>query len=209
MKSLKAPLEFIKQQNLATEIKALAGTVICHSGDQCQHLIVLLEGQVCVYRPSEDGRRITLYHVKAGESCILTASCILNGAPFPAIAEVEEDAVGLAIPASTVNSWMQEHNVWQAYMFSLLSQRMGDLIILVDALAFRNLDMRLANWLLERTQTQQEIITTHQLIAEDLASSREVISRLLKEFEREGLIKLSRGKVSVLKTETFKKITLM
>lgn len=197
MNNLKAPLDFIKQQKNVNKISAPAGTVICNTGEQCQNLIFLLEGQVRVYRPAEDGRSITLYHVGEGESCILTTSCILNDASFPAIAEVEKDAVGIAIPASDVHLWLKEESVWQNYIFNLLSQRMGDLISLVDALAFKNLDVRLGKWLLEHSKIRPDIHTTHQLIADDLASSREVISRLLKEFERDQLIRLSRGKISI------------
>lgn len=206
MINIKAPLDFIKQQKSVNNISAPAGTIICNTGDQCQNLIFLIEGQVRVYRPAEDGRSITLYHIEAGESCILTTSCILNDASFPAIAEVEKDAIGLVIPASEVHIWLKEHPIWQSYILNLLSQRMGDLISLVDALAFKNLDARLGKWLLKHAQKQPEIQTTHQFIADELASSREVISRLLKELERDQLITLSRGKITIVNIERVAKL---
>lgn len=197
------PLDFIVSQNSVTEIVAPAGTIICRSGDICQHLIILREGRVRVYHPATDGRSITLYHVGKDESCILTASCIINGAVFPAIAETETEAKGYAIPAAKVQEWMQSEPQWQQYLFGLLAERMASLIELVDALAFRRLDNRLAEWLLLQSELAQtlQIKTTHQLIADDLASSREVISRLLKEFEREQLILLGRGDIKIIEIE--------
>lgn len=194
------PLDFIVSQESVTEISAPAGTIICNSGDICQQLILLREGRVRVYHPASDGRSITLYHVGKDESCILTASCIINGAGFPAVAETETEAKGYAIPASKVQEWMHSEPLWQQYLFGLLAERMASLIELVDALAFKRLDNRLAEWLLQQPELDQslQISTTHQSIANDLASSREVISRLLKEFEREQLITLGRGYINIL-----------
>ena len=198
MISSQAPFEFLLQQKEVTKISAPTGTVISNLGDPCHNLIILQQGLVRVYRPAEDGRSITLYHVGEGESCILTASCILNTQTFPAIAEIEQDAEGLLVPEKQIHLWLKTEPCWQQYIFFLLSQRMADLIRLVDALAFRHLDVRLAKWLLEQATHQQTIRTTHQIIAEELASSREVISRLLKEFERDHLIKLGRGVIEIL-----------
>lgn len=202
MKNLpQAPFDFLAAQSEVSSISAPAGSIIYGVGDQCEHLILLKKGQVRVYRPGEDGRAITLYHVGAGESCILTASCILNAQTFPAIAEIEQDVEGFAVPTKQMLQWLKTEPQWQQYIFSLLSQRMSELISLVDALAFRNLDARLAAWLLEHSIDQHRIGITHQNLAEELASSREVISRLLKEFEREGLIKLGRGEINMLDPE--------
>jgi len=198
MDKYQAPFEFLNQQAEVTKISAPTGTIITNLGELCHNLILLQQGSVRVYRPANDGRSITLYHVGEGESCVLTASCILNSLKFPAIAEIEKDAKGLVIPAKKIHQWLRNEPQWQQYFFFLLSQRMGDLIHLVDALAFRQLDVRLAKWLFNHTNYSQTIHTTHQVIAEDLASSREVISRLLKEFEREKIIKLSRGIIEII-----------
>lgn len=198
MNEPQAPFDFLLQQNEVTKVSAPAGTILTNLGDSCHNLIILQQGLVRVYRPAEDGRSITLYHVGEGESCILTASCILNTQPFPAIAEIEKDAKGLVIPAKQIHQWLKTESHWQQYMFFLLSQRMEDLIQLVDALAFRHLDVRLAKWISEHANHSKFIQTTHQIIAKDLGSSREVISRLLKEFEREKLIKLNRGAIEII-----------
>lgn len=195
------PYRFLEQQPEIKTILAPAGTIISNTGDDCHSLIILKSGIVKVYRPAEDGRAITLYHIAENESCILTASCILNSQSFPAVAEVESDAQGLAIPADKMLSWLTSEPSWQQYLFSLLSQRMSDLISLVDALAFRKLDVRLAAWLLDNQNKSRKIFSTHQVIADELASSREVISRLLKEFENAGYLKLSRGQILLLRPE--------
>ncbi|NOR81078.1 MAG: cyclic nucleotide-binding domain-containing protein [Methyloprofundus sp.] len=123
MKIQPPPLDFLLKQSSVIEIKALAGTVIYRSGDVCQHLIILREGLVRVYHPAADGRSITLYHIGENESCILTASCIINGASFPAIAETETEteAIGYAIPATKVQEWMHSELQWQHYLFGLLA----------------------------------------------------------------------------------------
>ncbi len=189
MDTTQAPFEFLLKQPQVKKVSVPSGTIISNLGDQCDNFIILQKGLVRVYRPAEDGRSITLYHIGAGESCILTAACILNSQVFPAIAEIEQDAEGLVVSTQQMLHWLKTETQWQQFIFSLLSQRMADLISLVDALAFRRLDSRLAAWLLEKSTTNQEISITHQIIAEELASSREVISRLLKEFERNNLIK--------------------
>lgn len=209
MTKLIAPIDFIRQQPNITEVSVPSNTVVCRSGDECQHLIIVLQGKVRVYRPSEDGRLITLYHIHEGEACILTTSCILNKTSFPAIAETEEETRGLIIPSDAVIKWLESETVWQKYIFALLSQRMADLISLVDALAFTNLDSRLANWLITHTTSNPIIKTTHQIIADELASSREVISRLLKKFEHNALISLKRGIIIIINHSELKKISTM
>ena len=207
MNSCKPPLDFLQRQAV-TQITVPTGTVICRSGDSCQQLIILSAGRVRVYHPAEDGRSITLYHIGEHESCILTASCIINNTLFPAIAETETAATGYVIPALKVQQWMKSEPEWQHYLFALLSQRMASLIELVDALAFKRLDNRLAEWLLQQSHLTHtlQLHTTHQFIAEELASSREVISRLLKEFEHEQLISLRRGVINLLECEKLQQI---
>ena len=197
MNTPQAPFNFLLNQPEVKKISAPAGTIISNTGDPCHALIILQTGRVRVYRPAEDGRTITLYHVNQGESCILTASCILNNQIFPAIAEVEKDAEGLVIPTKKMLLWLKTEPLWQQYIFALLSHRMADLISLVDALAFSNLAVRLAKWLLNHSNNQHKVHTTHQTIAKELASSREVISRLLKEFERDNLIIIKRSEIEI------------
>lgn len=195
-----ALLTFLQHHDDVREVTVPAGSQVCRAGDRCDSLVVVLQGCVKVYRPDASGHSLTLYNVRASESCILTASCILNDMPFPAYAKTTTEVLGLSVPPVLVKQWLSDEPLWQQYIFSMLSNRMADLIELVNALAFQGLDTRLSNWLKEQVSglDTQIINTTHQRIADDLASSREVISRLLKEFESKGAVRLERGLVEVL-----------
>jgi len=190
------------------KISVPEGRVICHEGQLCADLVVLASGVVRVYKPAEDGRSISLYHISAGESCILTAGCILNQQTFPAIAETKTDVEGIAIPAELVKQWMNESEIWRDYVISILSQRFADVIDLANSLAFDELKKRVVIWLLRNASgSLNEIVATHQEIAEELGTSREVISRTLKKLENEGLIILERGKLQCVDIGGLKKTT--
>lgn len=197
-------LAFLQNQQEITKIKVPAGVTIAQSGEHCQNLVIVLSGRVKVYQPAVSGRSLTLYYIRDNESCILTASCILNTMPFPAYAETITEVQGLSVPSDKVQEWLETEPLWQQYVFNLLSKRMAGLIELVNALAFQDLDKRLADWLLGQSLISDEIKVTHQFIADELASSREVMSRLLKEFENEGLIQLGRGSIRILNPDTLR-----
>ncbi len=185
------------EQASATRIPV--GSPICDQGMQCQHLALIISGIARVYKLGENGREITLYRIGTGESCILTASCIVNGSPFPAFAVCEEEIEALVIHPAKVRQWMDESPIWRSYLFSLISDRLGDVISVIEEIAFRRVDRRLAGYLLQRVNNdnRNKIKITHQAIASDLGTSREVISRILKEFEHQGLISVSRGQLQI------------
>jgi CRP/FNR family transcriptional regulator len=176
-----------------------AGSPICDQGMQCQHLALIISGTARVYKLGENGREITLYRIGSGESCILTASCIVNGSPFPAFAVCEEPIEALVIDSNKVRQWTDEFPVWRNYLFSLISDRLGDVISVIEEVAFRRVDRRLAGYLLQRTRgnVRDTIKITHQAIASDLGTSREVVSRILKDFEHQGVISVSRGQLRI------------
>ncbi len=175
------------------------GQFVCHEGRECVHLALVLSGTARVYKLGESGREITLYRIGQSESCILTASCILSHAPFPAFAVCEDSVEAAVIPAAHIRQWIAESPIWRDYLFGLVAQRMGDIISLVEEVVFRRMDRRIADYLLQRFQPGQERIEiTHQVIASDLGTSREVVSRILKDFESHGLILVTRGAVELL-----------
>ena len=147
------------------------------------------------------GRALTLYRIEPGESCILTASCVLSARPFPAFAEAETDVDALAVPADAFRQWFEASPPWRRYVFDLLARRFADVVELVEAVAFRRVDERLAAHLLAEGDAEGRIARTHEALASDLGTSREVVSRVLKEFEREGLVALGRGEVVVRAAE--------
>lgn len=182
----------------AQPVQLKEGSPICDQGMQCQHLALVVSGVARVFKLGESGREITLYRLGGGESCILTASCIVSGSPFPAFAVCEEPIEALALHPRVVRQWTDEFPVWRDYLFSLISDRLGDVISVIEEIAFRRVDRRLADYLLQRAGgDQQSIKATHQAIASDLGTSREVVSRILKDFEHQGLISVSRGQLQV------------
>ena len=174
------------------------GKAICIEGDNCTHLALIIAGTARVYKLAESGREITLYRVEAGECCILTASCMLSGRVFPANATVEDDIRAVLIPQQRVLTWVSEYETWRHFLWNLLAERLGDVIGLIEEVAFRRMDERLADYLgqqaLERGMLLQ---ATHQQIAADLGTSREVVSRMLKDFQLRGMLELGRGRIEL------------
>jgi CRP/FNR family transcriptional regulator len=195
---LKAPPEFLREfQQEAFFMRIPKGHDVFLEGDRVEAIALLISGVVRVYKIGETGREITLYRFGNGESCILTANAILSQANFPAVATVERDAEAIMIPAETFRKWVQRYDLWREFVFELLSQRLSTVMELVDEVAFRRMDARLAGFLAERTRASNLIRITHQEIAAELGSSREVISRLLEDFAEEGMLKSSRGEIEV------------
>jgi CRP/FNR family transcriptional regulator, anaerobic regulatory protein len=167
-------------------------------GDDVDAIALLISGAVRVYKVSDTGREITLYRFGLGESCIMTANAILSRQAFSAIATVEEDAEAVMIPAESFRDWVQHYDLWREFVFALLSQRLSSVMEIVDEVAFRRMDIRVGALLVERSKVQNPITTTHQEIAAELGSSREVISRILETLASQGLIRILRGSIEIL-----------
>ncbi len=175
-----------------------AGRDVFAEGDAVDSIALLISGVVRVYKISETGREITLYRFGLGESCVLTANAILSRKTFPAIATVEEDAEALIIPADAFRKWVNRYDIWRDFVFDLLSDRLSTIMTVIDEVVFQRMDRRVALWLLNQAETQNPILVTHQMIAADLGSSREVISRILEDFSRAGIIESGRGAIEIL-----------
>jgi CRP/FNR family transcriptional regulator len=167
-------------------------------GDLVDSIALLLSGVVRVYKIGATGRELTLYRFGNGESCILTANAILSRKTFPAIATVEKEAEAVMIPADIFRGWIHRYDLWRDFMFDLLSERLSSVMEIVEEVAFRRMDVRVAGLLLERSRAQNPVRMTHQEIAAELGSSREVISRLLEDFVERHLIAAGRGQIDVL-----------
>lgn len=175
------------------------GQPICLENNQCAHLPIALSGVARVYKVSDEGKELTLYRIEAGESCILTASCILNQQAFPANAVAVTDIDAIVVSSNHVNQWMHEYQDWRQYIFQLIARRLSNVIELVEEVAFQRMDTRLATYIYDASEASDTIKKTHEVIATDLGTSREVVSRLLKEFELQGIVALARGEIRVLK----------
>ncbi len=139
-------------QDKAFLAKIPAGRDVFIEGDQVGAIALLVSGVVRVYKIGETGREITLYRFGNGESCILTANAILSQETFPAIATVEKEAEAVMVPAEAFRDWVRRSDPWREFVFELLSQRLSTVMALVDEIAFRRMDTRLANFLIDRSR---------------------------------------------------------
>jgi CRP/FNR family transcriptional regulator len=188
-------------QRAASFARIPRGRDVFTEGDQVDSIALIVSGVVRVYKIGETGREITLYRFRNGESCILTANAILSRQAFPAVATVEEDAEAAMVPADIFRQWVNRYDAWRDFVFELLSQRLSSTMEIVDEIAFRRMDDRLVSLLLERSRHENPIRLTHQQIAAELGSSREVISRLLEDLAEQGLVQPGRGQIELLNSE--------
>ncbi|HSF80653.1 MAG TPA: Crp/Fnr family transcriptional regulator [Anaerolineales bacterium] len=186
-----------------------AGRDVFAEGDEPDTIALLISGVVRVYKIGETGREITLYRFGHGESCILTANAILSAQSFPAIATVEKEAEAVLVPAESFRDWVRRYDPWREFVFDLLSSRLSSVMEIVDEVAFRRMDARVAALLHERGGQLNPVQITHQEIASELGSSREVVSRILEDFASRGLLQLGRGSVEILDFESLANIAVM
>ena len=174
------------------------GLIIANEGDDVNSFALVINGSVRIYKIGETGRGITLYRVQRGESCILTAACALSQISFPAYANVEDAIEIIVVPANVFRQWVNVYEIWRRYVFSLLAQRLSGILATIEEVAFRRVDVRLIEYLIHISQYKGlSIQKTHQEIARELGSAREVINRMLKDMESENLIILSRGVIQI------------
>jgi len=176
-----------------------AGKQIYSEGDSCQVIAFVLSGELRVYKAGQTGREITLYEIGPGETCILNASCILSGMSYPANAVTISDVTMLLLPSAGFRRLVDKHEEMRDFIFTLLSRRLSGVMELVEEVAFGRMDERLLDYLIEKSENGN-LDTTHQKIANDLGTSREVVSRLLKDLERKQEVRLSRSSITLLKT---------
>lgn len=173
-----------------------AGTVMMEQGRKCRGAALVLSGVIRVYKLSDEGREITLYRVGCGETCVLAISCLLGGVDYPVIAEVEDDAEVAMLPIDMLRQLMLKSEPWQRYIFAAMASSMIDVLNVLDEVAFRSMDARLAARLLQCDLGKIEM--THEQLAADMGTAREVVSRLLKELENRKYVQLKRGSVIIL-----------
>ena len=154
-----------------------------------------ITGTVRVYLVSREGREITLYRIKPGGACVLTASCILGGSGFPALAEVEKEVLAWAVPAAVFREWVARSEFWRHYVFQLLGDRLAAVLMRLEETSFERVDLRLARLLLA---SGDEWNGTHQRLAVEIGTAREVISRILARWQSADWIETKRGRIKIL-----------
>jgi CRP/FNR family transcriptional regulator, anaerobic regulatory protein len=185
-------------------VRAPAGSVLFEASQPCRGFPLLLDGEVRVFKTAPNGREIVLYRVEAGEGCILSGGCLLGSTPYSATALAESDVLILNIGATQFHELMFEHEPFRRFVFTMYGERLDELMDLVEEVAFRRLDQRLAQLLIHRGPV---IHDTHQKIADELGSVREMVSRLLRMFETRGWVALERECVTVLSPKGLAELT--
>ncbi len=180
---------------------------VFHQGDACSNYLIILDGKVKVFTRAENGREILLYRLYTGDSCVLTTSCLLGNKNYPAEGKTETPATALAVPVTQFNKALQQSATFREIVFSAFSSHLSDLITLVEEVAFGKIDIRLAKHLLNQCNDENILTSTHQNIATELGSAREVISRQLKELETKGYLIINRGSIKIIDLAAIQKIT--
>jgi len=186
-----------------------SGTKIVRPGATCDFFMLLVRGTVRVYEAGESGREIALYRLNAGELCVLSLTSLMAPEAYSAGAMAEGEIEVALIPLPQFKDALAGSDTFRRFVLTTLSRRLAQMMSLVEQVAFRQLDLRLA-WLLGQLFGQSNsarLQTTHQELAMELGTSREVVSRMLKEFERMGCIILRRGEIELLSNDTLKRLT--
>ncbi len=178
-------------------ITVQAGMPLYRDSEACENYLVILDGSVRVQKLAASGQVITLYHLEAGQSCELTTTCLLGGASYPAEAVAETEVRVALIPKTEFLEAMFNAPQFREFVFCSLDRGINDLITLVEQVAFGHMDGRLAHCLVSKAGTRKRLRITHMALAEELGTAREVVSRLLKEFERQGWVRLHRGWIEI------------
>ena len=174
------------------------GSRVYGPGQSPQSYLLLLDGTLRVQQVSESGREIVLYRVTEGESCVLTTACLMGYEDYLAEAVAETAVRAVAIPRATFDNLIAQSPEFRRFVFTAFSSRVTNLFRIIDDIAFSRLDIRLAAKLLELSHSSSSIVATQQQLASELGSAREVVSRILSEFQRRGWVALSRGSLALL-----------
>lgn len=184
------------------------GEIAYQPGWECGNFLMCLSGRTRVFRSSESGREILLYRVASGQTCVLTTSCLMANSTFPADSIAEEETLLAAIPMNAFNDLMSQSTEFRKFVHNNYGELLSDLILLVNEVAFSRVDIRLARYLLKIADDRGIVNTTHQQLALDMGSVREVISRHINEWEREGWLESQRGKICLLERDKLNQYSL-
>jgi CRP/FNR family transcriptional regulator len=194
--------ELLEQLELkARPASVEAGQKLLHMGDTVKHIPLVLTGRLRISRMEEDGRELLLYYVNPMESCAMTFTCCMQQYPSEIQAEAEEDTELLAIPIQVMDEWLVKYPTWKAFVMKTIRGRFNELLGTIDQIAFHKLDERLVHFLKEKSKASGSALInlSHEQIAANLATSREVVSRLLKKLENDKKLLLYRNQIKLLR----------
>jgi CRP/FNR family transcriptional regulator len=181
----------------ATRVALPPGAAAFRPGTACEAFVFVIAGRIRVQMVSETGREVVLYRVQPGETCILTTACLLGSSDYPAEAIAEEPVDAMLLPRPAFQALLDAAPAFRDFVFNSFGRRLMDLFSLVEEVAFRRVDLRLARFLLERRDAGNCVLLSHHKLAVELGTVREVVSRQLKEFERRAWVALHRGRIDV------------
>ena len=175
------------------------GEQLMRTGQYFKSAMLILEGLVKVYREDEEGNEFFMYHLHPGEACALSLVCATKQETSQIMAKADKDTEVLAIPLQLMDQWMTQHKSWYHFVLETYRSRFEELLLTLDNIAFRAMDERLEFYLKRHRDSQQtnKLSLNHQQIADELNSSREVISRLLKKMEQMGKVSLGRNEIEI------------
>jgi len=178
-----------------------AGEIIMDFGAYVKLIPLIVEGSIKVSREGDDGGEIFLYYLQPGESCTMSFTCCMMNKRSEIRTQAEEDTVVIAVPIRYMDDWMSRYQSWKNFVMMSYDHRMKELIRTIDEIAFKKMDERLLTYLQKKAQVtgSKTLNATHQEIAYDLNASREAVSRLLKQLEHDGYVKLGRNKITLAK----------
>lgn len=190
-------------RNVITFRHVAKGTVLHNGSEDCVGLFLVLEGQLRAYIVSDEGREITLYRLLKRDMCLFSAACMMNSIQFGIMISAERDSELLHIPTKAYQELMRVSAPVANYTNELMASRFSDVMWLLDQILYKRLDARLAAFLLEESELDdtRELKLTHETIAHHLGSAREVVTRMLKYFQTEGVVALARGGVAITDEE--------
>ena len=204
------PADDIVLQQLRAQLDLVqfpAGHDVFRLGDFCGSYLVVVEGTVRVQSLSASGREVVLYRVTDGQSCVITTACLISGDAYPAEGVTESETTALVVPQGVFAEALGRSATFRRFVFSSQGKRLSDLIQRIEDVAFGRVDGRLARMLLDRGRGNGGAIrATHQQLASELGTAREVISRQLKAFEKQGWIRVQRGSVDVLQPQALLRV---
>lgn len=208
-------------ENLNEEIKEIIASsliiknfetdyTLIHEGASCLGFSLILKGSIRVYKLSDKGREVTLYKLSSGDTCYLSMSCMLSDKSYPAFAEVIEPTTLAFIPSNIFNKYIYNTLDFQKYIFNNLYMKFNEVVDVLEEIAFESIDTRIAKYLLQTSKDANNskfLYLTQEKIAQEVGTSREVVSRMLTNFKNKDILKSNRGKITILDFEKLNSIT--
>ncbi len=183
----------------AMRMQVKRGSILFRDGDACNGYVLVVSGAIRVQKIDPQGHEIVLYRVEEGQTCMLTTTCLLAKQHYPAEGIAETDVDLILLPLDAFDAALADSSAFRQFVMANIGSRISDLMLLLEDVAFGRKDVRLASFLLKHTTQNGDVLTlTHRQLAVELGTAREVVSRLMKDFERKGLVKLGRNKITIL-----------